>query len=227
MWTSASGTWTGTTQDAALYEGKQIILFMPFAGSGNATLNLTLNGAEVGASGSTTTGAKNVYYEGTSRFTTHKGQYSQIHLIYHENHNINGTNYTGWWYLANRDTNDGQYYLRQYTIKAQSAITTKHIIGGTDSGYNHVDSTAFDIRYAVLYCNTSLDAGKTGSNNYLFYYAINIQNSANSNISLTAYKNVYIKGTISGNMFTPISGGSPYVQDITAADDGYCYWTRI
>jgi len=73
MWTAASGTWTGTTQDAALYEGKQIILFMPFAGSGNATLNLTLNGAEVGASGSTTTGAKNVYYESTTRFTTHKG----------------------------------------------------------------------------------------------------------------------------------------------------------
>lgn len=224
MWTAASGTWTGTTQDAALYEGKQIILFMPFAGSGNATLNLTLNGAEVGASGSTTTGAKNVYFESTTRFTTHKGQYSQLHLIYHENLNIGGTNYTGWWYVANRDTNDGLYYLREYNIQAQSAITNKHIIGGTDSGYNNVDSTAFDIRYAVLYCNSSLSAGKTGSSNYLFHYAINIQNSANSNISLTAYKNVYIKGTISGNIFTPISGGNPYVQDITAADDGYCYY---
>jgi len=40
---------------------------MPFAGSGNATLNLTL------ADG-TTTGAKNVYFESTTRFTTHKGQ---------------------------------------------------------------------------------------------------------------------------------------------------------
>ena len=224
MWTSASGTWTGTTQDAALYEGKQIILFMPFAGSGNATLNLTLNGAEVGASGSTTTGAKNVYYESTTRFTTHKGQYSQLHLIYHENLNIGGTNYTGWWYVANRDTNDGLYYLREYNIQAQSAITNKHIIGGTDNGYNNVDSTAFDIRYAVLYCNSSLSAGKIGSSNYLFHYATSIQNSANSNISLTAYKNVYIKGTISGSMFTPISGGNPYVQDITAADDGYCYY---
>ena len=223
-WTAASGTWTGTTQDAALYEGKQIILFMPFDGSGNATLNLTLNGAEVGASGSTTTGAKNVYYESTARFKTQKSQYSQIHLIYHENLNIDGTNYTGWWYLANIDTNDGQYYLQQHNIQAQSAITAKHIIGGTDSGYNNVDSTPFDIRYAVLYCDANLGAGENGNSNYLFHYSVNIQNSANSNISLTAYKNVYIKGTISGNIFTPISGGNPYVQNITAADDGYCYY---
>ena len=43
---------------------------MPFAGtSSGATLNLTLAGGG-------TTGAKNVYFESTTRFTTHKGQYS-------------------------------------------------------------------------------------------------------------------------------------------------------
>lgn len=92
-WTAASGTWTGISQDMQLYDGKQIILYMPYAGSGNATLNLTL------ADGNTT-GAKNVYFEGTTRFTTQKGQDSQLHLIYHEGIEMsNGTIYSGWWYL--------------------------------------------------------------------------------------------------------------------------------
>lgn len=218
-WTAATNVWTGVSTDSALYEGKQIILYMPFAGNSNgATLNLTLSGGG-------TTGAVNVYFESTTRFTTHKGQYSQLHLIYHVNHSINGTNYTGWWYIANRDINDGNLYAKEYTLKAQTAITAGHIIGGTDSGYNHIDAgTAFDIRYQVLYANGAINAGSTNSNNFAFHYAINIKNSSNNNITLTAYKNVYIKGTISGNIFTPISGGNPYVQDITAADDGYVYY---
>lgn len=217
-WTAASGTWIGVSTDKALYEGKQIILFMPYAGSGNATLNLTL------ADG-TSTGAKNVYFEGTTRFTTHKEAYSQLHLIYHENHNINGTNYTGWWYIANRDTNDGQYYVRPNKVKAQTAVTSKHVIGGTASGYNNVDAgTAFDIQYDVLWAGSNITAGSADTNNYICNYAVNIQNSSNSNISFTSYKNVYIKGTISGTTFTPISGGNPYVQDITATEDGYVYY---
>lgn len=97
-WTAASGAWTGVTKDSELYDGKQIILYMPFAGSGNATLNLTLAGGG-------TTGAKNVYFESTTRFTTHKGQNSQLPLVYHKALKLsNGTTYEGWWYLANRDT---------------------------------------------------------------------------------------------------------------------------
>lgn len=98
-WTAASGTWTGVSQDTELYDGKQILLYMPFAGSGNATLNLTLANGKA-------TGAKNVYFESATRFTTHKGQNSQLHLIYHKAHRLsNGTSYEGWWYVANRDTN--------------------------------------------------------------------------------------------------------------------------
>ena len=100
-WTATSGTWTGVTKDYELYDGKQILLYMPFAGSGNATLNLTL------ADGSTT-GAKEVYFEGNTRFTTHKGQYSVLHLIYLTNHTVGSTAHASgaWWYIANRDTTD-------------------------------------------------------------------------------------------------------------------------
>jgi len=62
--------WVATSTDNELYDGKQILLYMPYAGNGsNATLELNL------ADG-TTTGAKNVYFESTTRFTTHKGAYS-------------------------------------------------------------------------------------------------------------------------------------------------------
>ena len=99
-WSSASGTWTGTTEDSSLADGKIIILFMPYAGSGNATLNLTL-------SGGTTTGAKNVYYTATTRMTTQYPQYSHITLIYHNSINIGGTNYSGWWAVSSMPIYDG------------------------------------------------------------------------------------------------------------------------
>ena len=50
--TAATGAWTGVTEDEELYDGKEILYFLPFNGSGNATLNLTLAGGG-------TTGAKN------------------------------------------------------------------------------------------------------------------------------------------------------------------------
>ena len=64
--------------------------FLPYAGSGNATLNLTL-------SGGTTTGAKNCYFTGTERISTHFPANSHIMLVYHSALNIGGTSYEGWW----------------------------------------------------------------------------------------------------------------------------------
>lgn len=179
-----------------------------------------------------------VVLNGTTRVTTHYPVNTYIQLIFESTGSAasiyplaggtaRATVTGGAWRVLNYydSGNPGDWNLRQYTIKAQTALTAIHIIGGTDSGYNMVDSgTAFDIRYAVLYCGTALAANGTGNNNFIHHYSINVRNSSNSNISLTAYKNVYIKGTVSGVMFTPISGGNPYVQDITAADDGYVYY---
>ena len=127
-WTAATGTWTGVSKDSELYDGKQIILYMPFGGSGNATLNLTL------ANG-TTTGEKNVYFEGTTRFTTHKGQNSQLPLIYHSGLKLsNGTTYEGWWYLANRDTTRTAATAAPGKVASSSAV-------GTSTNYARQDHT--------------------------------------------------------------------------------------
>ena len=133
----------------------------------------------------------------------------------------------GCWRVVNYydSGNDGLWYARYYTYKAQTAITAVHVVGGTDSGYNHVDSgTAFDIRYPVLYANGAINAGSTANTGYIFHYAVNIKNSSGNNVSFTSYRPVYIKGTLSGTTFTPITGGNPYVNAITASDDGYVYY---
>ena len=70
-----TGSWTGAIDLPALYDGLTIAYYLPRAGSGNATLNLTL-------SGGTTTGAIPVYVTSTTRMTTHYGAGSTILLTY-------------------------------------------------------------------------------------------------------------------------------------------------
>ena len=72
-----------------------IMYVLPYAGSGNATLNLTM------ADG-TTTGAKNVYrYGNTTPITTHYGAGSRILLIYDA---TNGRWNSSAWYDSNNNT---------------------------------------------------------------------------------------------------------------------------
>lgn len=72
--TAATGSWTGTIDVDSLYDGLTIAYFLPYAGSGNATLNLTLKDG-------TTTGAINCYYN-SARLTTHYGKGSNIIMTY-------------------------------------------------------------------------------------------------------------------------------------------------
>ena len=116
--TAATGTWLGVTEDEQLYDGKEILYFLPYAGSGNATLNLTLS---TGA----TTGAKNCYFSGTTRLTTHYGANSLIRMTYHTAFNVGGTNYEGWWSEPGRDR-DSHYTTHLYAGSgtAANAATT-------------------------------------------------------------------------------------------------------
>ena len=96
--TAATGAWTGVASFSSLQDGQQSVYWLPYAGRGRASLNLTL------ADGSTT-GAKPCYYSGASRITTHYAAGNAIHLTYRVNANVNGTNYTGWWADANYNSN--------------------------------------------------------------------------------------------------------------------------
>lgn len=209
--TASTGTWTGVAPFSSLEDGQKITYWLPYAGSGNATLNLTL-------SDGTTTGAIACYYSGTTRLTTHYPAGSVVHLTYRKGVSIGGTSYTGWWGDANADYYDRLRY--QKAIKAAAAITAANIIVGTSSGYKHLKSgAAFDISYPILYASSAISSGSTGTSNYLMY---SFTITTTQSITLTAYKAVYIKGTLSGSNFTPAST-APLTQTIPTKEDGYFY----
>lgn len=212
--TSATGTWTGTINTNTLEDGMSIRYWLPRSGSGNATLNLTLGNG-------TTTGAKNCYYGGTTRLTTHYQAGNMIILTYFKAANINGTTYEGWWSQSNYDSNS--YYRLRYEqpIKAASAIVAGNLIvsNGT-SGYFHLKTgDAFDITYPVLCANSAISSGSTSTNTYTM---IPISVTSTQSITLTAYKPVFIKGTLSGTTLIPESN-APLTQTLPTSEDGYVY----
>ena len=215
--TAATGSWTGAAPFSELKDGQQINYWLPYNGSGNATLNLTL-------STGSTTGAVNCYYSGTSRITTQYPGGNLIRLIYRKDVPINGssTKYTGWWADANYDSGN-TYDRTRYSksIKAGStSITAYNIIVGKDGTYTHLKlGNVFDISYPILYAASSISSSATGTNNYL---AIPFSVNTTQSITLTAYKPVYIKGKLSGALFTPVST-TPLTQTVPTSADGYQY----
>lgn len=213
--TATTGAWTGAAPFASLADGQQILYWLPFAGSGNATLNLTLSGGG-------TTGAKNCYYGGTTRLTTQYPAGSAIRLVYRENVTIGGTAHTGWWADANYDS--GNYYDRQRYQQAikcgTTAIVAANIIVGANGVYSHLKTgAAFDVSYPILYASSAIAANATGTNNYI---SIAFTITTTQALTLTAYKPVFIKGTLNGKMFTPVST-APLTQVEPTSDDGYFY----
>lgn len=198
--TAATGAWTGVASFASLVDGQQIAYWLPFAGSGNATLNLTLSGGG-------TTGAKNCYYSGTSRLTTHYAAGNVIHLTYRENAKIGSSTYTGWWADANYNNDTYDRIRMNNSITAKSAITAAHLIVGDSSGYYHLAaSVPFEVNRPILYAASAIAAAATGTGNYLSYPSINVRTTiGNTSWTATAKETLYLAGNLSGTTFTPLA----------------------
>lgn len=123
-----------------------------------------------------------------------------------------------WLVDGNTDTFDK---VRCYdAIKAVSAITSGNIIVGDESGYfNLTSGSVFDITYPILYANSDIAASGTGANNY---FCISFAVSNMQSLTLTAYKAVFIKGTLSGTDFKPVST-APLTQTVPTTADHYQY----
>ena len=182
--------WTGsTTELSSITTGTQILFNLRVApGGSNTTLNLTL------ANGSTT-GAKAVYYSGTTRLGTQYPTNSMIPLVY------NGTA----WYVASPYTNTQVYDRVQHTasVVLNPPSTGLGIYVGTSSGYKKLEAgTTFDINYAPLYFSVnSTGIELTSAAMYEVFPNVSLTNNK-SGIALTQGKMAYIVGTISGNTFT-------------------------
>jgi hypothetical protein len=203
--TSSTGAWTGITRDSEIKVGKSIAYKLPYAGSGNATLRLTL-------SDGTLSEAIPIYIN-DSRVTTQFEANSVINLTY------DGTNWraTGYW---TEDTYNRTRY--ESDITAASAINSGRIICGTNSGYKNIGAgVSFNLSHPLLYSRDSIVQGSTGNNNDLM--ASNINYSSNGIIQNGSKdKVIYLKGTVVGNTFT-IADNNYLTTTIPVAVDNYYY----
>ena len=101
-------------------------------------------------------------------------------------------------------------------VYAQSNITAGNIIVANSTGrYCHLSNCVnFDIQQPILYANSDISADETGVDNYIM---INFLVGTTQTITLTPYKPVYIKGTLNGTTFTPVSA-SPLTQTVPNAN---------
>lgn len=144
--TASTGAWTGNIPVPALYDGLTIMYYLPYAGSGNATLNLTL-------SNGTTTGAKNCYYS-TSRLTTHYAKGCNIVMTYHPagTISVDGTATTDDRWIANASY-DSDTKVRQTLLSTDTDRPLLMSYAQTSSTTGNVDNVSY--RSNSIYANPS------------------------------------------------------------------------
>lgn len=234
--TAATGSWTGKSDYiSALSDGLQIKYWLPYAGSGNATLNLTLSGGG-------TTGAIAIYRQGgtynttskavvANRVTTHFPAGSMINMTYGVNRTVavvySGTTYTGTFtgWFADGAYDSGNTINRtrfESAIKAVTAITAGHIICGNSSGYKNIaKGLAFDLSYPLLYARSAINANATGTNNDTLASNINFSTSL-AITSGAANKELYLMGDVDGSTFT-IDSSTPLTTVVPSSANGKYY----
>ena len=191
----------------SLYDGLLIICKnIKIASAANCTLNL--NGL----------GAKRIWLSQSNSYCTTHWALNQTYLFIYDATNAR------WELQQGRDTNSDTYDRLRFNANIKCGTTAivaaNIIVAGSDGLYKHLKlGTAFDIRYPILYAGSAIAASATGTNNYL---AIHLTITTTQSITLTAYKPVYIKGTLSGTTFTPVST-TPLTQTLPSSSDAYQY----
>ena len=215
--TGKTGSWTGVTKDSILYSGKTIAYKLPYAGNGNASLQLK-------DSAGNNVGGNIAVYLNTTRVTTHFGAGAVINMTYDG---------TYWRTSSIPNSNNYDRRLHNQYVKAAANLAKYSICAGTESGYKTLAAgVAFDISYPILYLNADNASGQSyavasGGQTAAMYEAIPSVNPANTlavaNIpGIAANKIMYVKGTVSGNTFTCASSGF-LTCNVSSSDDGIAY----
>ena len=234
--TGTTGSWTGNLPEVdALYDGLSIDYWLPYSGSGNATLNLTLKNG-------TTTGAINCYTQSTNRLTTHVPQFAVCHLTY-QTVTISGTSYTGWWLTRPNDSNDTAVYTyRLGYFTANSAVYRYQFLFQMDGDkltpLNNVNNDTGTSKTLL----TDVEFDPFG---YIFWW--NTTNTVNANAllntwgamrnaglcdmrytfncgsTLTVNKPIYLKTVLQSSGKVKLATGDPLTYTLPSTNDGYLY----
>ncbi len=238
--TAQTGSWTGKSNYInALYNGLTIRYYLPYAPSGNATLNLTL-------ADNTTTGAINCYYN-ESRLTTHFGRGSIIHLTYFAAGaiKVNGTATTDnrWIANANYDSNDvnrstltypriktGSVGIGRYTIFMETNNGTYQSLTSTfnNTGTSHTRNTVKFRPERIFYSNRGSDIAANNTsdtgNSWMDQQTnlIDYRYSTNCGSTLTARMPFYLVGTMDNDGFFSLDA-TWWAQTIPTTDNDKVY----
>lgn len=231
--TAATGAWTGVSEDTSLYDGKLILYFLPCAGSGNATLNLTL-------AGGTQTGAIPVHIgiagvNGT-RMTTHvavKTQGAPLLLAYDAKNNI----WSAMQYWADGNTYDrnllndvrvtaGANKIMNYSLIMQKADGTWESFTTTSGTATTKTKNTSGFRLGNIWVynyNETIASGSLTRNDYLYdCIPVTLTYSTNCGTTLTARKSVYLVGTIGDDGLFYLDD-SWWTQTLPVTEDGKVY----
>lgn len=234
--TAKTGTWTGNAPFSELKDGQTIRYWLPEEPSGNATLNLTL------ADGTTKTGAKNVYFRGTTRMTTHLAANNWGTFTYRENVQIGSSHYTGWWYSygyyvdtvsRTRADNlrpvagDSIIYGRNIVFEDGTGVF-RSITNSNSTNTSHTPSNkGFKNPSEMFYYSNSSNVavGATMANNYMYsaYNALNFQYCSNCGTSLHANRPIYLIFEHRADGLYYLKHDVWWTQDLPTTEDGYVY----
>lgn len=211
---AATGSWTGVSKLATATDfksGYRFTYWLPYAGSGNATLTLTFQDG--------TTKEINLYFKGTSRLTTHFGAGSKLDFVYLENASISGTAYTGAWVAGGyQDGNNYERLLSTYErrfIYSASAPLYRYKICGYNEGKlvpltitnqassSRIDKTpvsfGIDPKMGLVYYNTTTTVSSVSTvigASTLYNEIPTTGCTYNFNDSVPIYRDVFLKGEI-------------------------------
>ncbi len=158
------------------------------------------------------TGAKAIYYRNAAISAGYLAVNRTYEFVY------DGTYYQ---LVGDLDANNYDRIRYSFAVKCGStAIVAGNLIVGNNGAYQHLKlGKAFDITYPILYAAQAIAANSTNTQTYK---AIPMTVTTTQSITLTAYKPVYIKGKLSGTIFTPVST-APLTQTVPTSADGYHY----
>lgn len=225
---SSTGSWTGKTNQSAIYDGMCINYYLPYAGSGSASLTLTLQN-------NTTTDAIPIYCYSSSgsitRLNTHFPRGSVIQMTLLLNRYIGSTQYTAAWVvnayyyydsntydrlLSNSAVKAGTNGIKGYTLILRTgADTWESIVTSNDTGTNKSANTSGFYLDTVYYYNSSssVSSGSLIYNIYTDYSQAYANRYFNLSSALTNAAPVYL-------IFTYNSSDGKYYLDTTR------WWTQ-
>lgn len=234
--TAKTSAWTGDAPTISeLKDGQSIRYWLPVDPDSSATLNLTLaNGTQ--------TGAKNIYFRGATRLTTHLAVNNWGTFTYRENVQIGSSHYTGWWYQYAYYTDtvsrircdnlrpvagDTIIYGRNIVLEDGDGVF-RSITRSNSTNTSHTCATqGFQNPSEMFYYlySSNVAVGATMANNYMYsaYNALDFRYNSNCGTSLVANHPIYLIFEHRADGLYYLKSDVWWTQDLPTSEDGYVY----